>query len=171
MDGDGIKDSVKIYWADDEEGLQVRFTYQLSSTNFKEVSTPFYYTEYATASNHRSGFTIDLGYRRGGQTATFRYNKQTKAMQLIGLDSWEGYEQRSLSLNLLTTQFQGELTDYDEGDEPIERAAKARIKLGYIDFASLDEKVFVDFIQQGNTLLDRKIQEQKAKENEPPSDN
>jgi len=158
LDHDGIVDSVKVYWGEGD----VYLSYQLSTQGFLEVRSPTYIAYAVVVSESKSGFQFELGFSRSGLTVSLRFDDNSKAMQVIGLDYWDMYNESEYSLNVLTTDFNGSRMEYEEESEQ-KFSFHSKLEFPLVDFDSFDDQVIMDFTERSMLKLDQAILQKQFK--------
>lgn len=116
LDFDGINDTLRY------EKLEGLLICKLSSQQFKPMKGESFgdmEPDNSFIRATKNGFSISTNFMRWGYGASFRYNKQAKKMQLIGMSKYDFGNAANdgsgeSSVNLLTNKYEGRWKYYDD---------------------------------------------------------
>ena len=168
FDGDGINDFVYIEFEDSA------IVYRLSLQNFKKVSSkPIKNLNMQSrVGETEEGFDFLDNRMRAGYKSQFRYNPNTKKMQLIGLHHYEfGNAANDRSgescVNLLTGDYVGNWSDYDSEKDTLIRIPTTYANLNFetITLEEFGEDTYLDYTGKCTILYDSIRQLNNEREN------
>lgn len=149
FDGDQVADKIYI------EENQGTVTYQLSSQNFKKISTDdFRDSGQIYLHSSKNGFKVNINQMRAGNSYQFRFEKTTGKMRLIGMWRTEFGPANNdgsgeSSVNLLTNNYIPDWNYYDVEKSELIRipTIKKRISLPKTYFSNVGN-VFSKYVDQ-----------------------
>jgi len=149
LDGDGIMDSVYME--------NSRVTCCLSTQNFKKTQNHeieiLNYMSYI--SDVKNGFYFENHWMRAGYKNQFRYDSKAKRIQLIGMSRYEfgnvaNDGSGESSINLLTNDYIGDWSYFDEGKEELIKipTIKTKMSFGKIYLEDFSEETYFGFAEK-----------------------
>lgn len=165
FDGDKIADTVFLSAEDP------RIICKLSTMAFKEIKSKELelLSDQNGVRKTKNGFELYSSFMRAGNACQFRFDVQTKKMQLIGMSCYEFGNAANDgsgegSVNLLTNTYIGEWSYYDEKKEMLVKLPKIKQKMivGKIYLDTFDSKIMDDFLAKSSDWYSKqKSQSQK----------
>lgn len=166
MDGDGIRDTVRIECVLQSDSTLDNYTYiacRLSSLQFEEMQSRKIFIPYwifleirLGILSTKNGFEFFVNYTRDGKKAQFRYDKQAKRIQLIGMSRYEtGNRKGKSSVNLLTGNYIGEwhAMDYSLDRQFRIPTIKTKMDFGTIYLEDFNEEIFSEYYKRCSSLF------------------
>ena len=166
LDGDSIKDTVSIvsyiFDCDSTDENHTKIICHLSSRQFREIQSEKIRIEYWTffeiqfgLVSTKNGFEFYVNYTRDGLKGQFRYNKQAKKIQLIGMSRYEigdsdGDNKGKSSVNLLTDEHIGDWQMYDYNLDKLFKVPtiKTKMDFGTIYLEDFSDETLLDYSQR-----------------------
>lgn len=163
LDGDGIKDTVciatYILQCDSTGENHTKIICCLSSQQFQEIQSEKIMIDYWTffeiqsgLVSTKNGFEFYVDYTRDGLKGQFRYNKQKKKIQLIGMSRYEtgdadGDRKGKSSVNLLTNEHIGDWCVYDYNLDKLFKVPTIKTKMffGTIYLEEFSDETLLDY--------------------------
>ncbi|MDE5421447.1 hypothetical protein L3073_04430 [Ancylomarina sp. DW003] len=148
FDFDGITDTVYL---DEEESKIVCL---LSTKNFTKEESKFIdmLNEYSSIKDAKDGFYFNNDWMRSGYSNQFRYDKNQKKMQLIGMSrydfgNWQHDGNGESSVNLLTDDYIGNWSYYDNIKDTLIKIPTIRTKMHFdkIYLENFDDEIYFSF--------------------------
>lgn len=170
LDGDGIKDTIRIEYVLQNDIVSENHSYilcRLSSRQFEEMRSQKIFIDYwsfleirSGITSTRNGFEFFVNYTRNGEKAQFRYDKQTQKIQLIGMSRYEiglhaeGDGKGKSSVNLLTGYYIGDWYALSPETDKLLKIPTIKVKMdfGKIYLEDFNEDVLSDYASRCSDL-------------------
>lgn len=153
LDKDGVNDSIAF------DTINSRIVCKLSTQQFKPIQSKTHSTvgHVSGVLPTKNGFEFYWGSSGVGFAAQFRYEPKSKRIRLIGMSSHESGpqhkdEEARSSVNLLTNEFIGEMSEYDEDKKQLVAIPAIKVKMVFpkIHLEDFGDEISDDFFERSN---------------------